>query len=418
MQREIEAACQRAKAAARALATASTATKNRALAAIAAELRAREAEILAANARDLDAARANGLTAAMIDRLRLDPARLEGIAAAAEQIVGLPDPVGAEIDRFEGVQALQIRKVRVPLGVIAIIYESRPNVTVDAAVLALKSGNAVVLRGGSEAVHSNEALAAAIRAGLEAAGLPASAVEFLPFTDRAAVGILCAQAGAIDLLIPRGGQGLIRAVTEHARVPVLKHLDGVCHVFVADDADLELAEEIIVDAKVRRPSACNALETLLVDQAIAAEFLPRIAARLIEEGVILRGCTRTCRIIGGESCEHASEDDWRAEYLDLILAIRVVDGVDEAIDHIESFGSRHSDAIVTRNTELAERFLNAVDSAAVYWNASTRFTDGGCFGFGAEMGISTDKVHARGPVGLVELTSSQYRIYGQGQVRG
>lgn len=404
-----------AKAAARRVALVPAATREAALRAAASALREDEATILAANAEDLAAARAKGLAEAMIDRLRLDPARLEAVAEACEAVAALPDPVGEVIESWTRPNGLRISKVRVPIGLVAIIFESRPNVTVDAAALCLKSGNACVLRGGSEAIRTNIALARAFGRGLAAAGLPAEAATLLPFTEREAVPALASLRGVVDILVPRGGPGLIAAVTECARVPVIKHDAGICHVYVHAAADLDQALAITLNAKCQRPSACNAAETVLVDAAVAPAFLPRLAAALAARGTELRACPRALPLAAGAKA--ATDADFRTEHLGLVLNTKVVDGLDEAVAHIEGFGSAHSDAILTRDEPTARAFLARVDSACVYWNASTRFTDGGEFGFGAEVGISTERLHARGPMGIRELTTWKFTVVGDGQVR-
>lgn len=405
---------QAAQAAARALALARAEQKNAALAAIAAELLAAKAEVQAANALDVAAAEAAGLTAALVKRLVLDDRRYAAMVRGVEEVAALPDPVGEVMEEWERPNGLRIRKLRVPLGVAGLIYESRPNVTVDAAVLCLKTGNAVLLKGGKEAEHSNAALAEVLRRGLAAVGLPADGVALVP-GGRAGAGALMRAVGLVDVLIPRGGAGLIRSVVENSRVPVLETGAGVCHVYVHQDADLEMAARIAVNAKVSNPAVCNAAETMLVDAAVADAFLPRVGALLRDAGVTLRGDAATRQRIPWAG--PATEADWAEEYLDLILAVRVVDGMDSALEHIRLYGTRHSDAIITADAAAAERFMNTVDAAAVYWNASTRFTDGGEFGFGAEVGISTQKLHARGPMGLRELTSYKFRVIGNGQIR-
>lgn len=405
-----------AKKASRALALASTEVRNQALRAAAAALRADEAGILAANAQDLAAARAKGLAEPMVDRLRLDHRRLEDIAVACEAVALLPDPVGEITEEWTRPNGLRIVRRRVPIGLVAIIFESRPNVTVDAAALCLKSGNGCVLRGGSEALHTNLALARSFAAGLRAAGLPAEAVTLLPFTDREAVPALGSLRGIVDIIVPRGGPGLIEAVVSSAKVPVIKHDAGICHVYVHAQADLAMAEQIILNAKCQRPSACNALETLLVDRAVADRFLPALAKTLADRYTELRADEKARALV--PTARAASEQDFRTEHLGLILNVKVVDGLDEAVRHIEEYGSHHSDAIITADEPTARAFLAQVDSACVYWNASTRFTDGGEFGFGAEVGISTDRLHARGPMGIRELTTWKFEIVGQGQVRG
>jgi glutamate-5-semialdehyde dehydrogenase len=389
--------------------------KNRILRAMAAELRHRSAKVIEANHLDVSAAREKGVSGALLDRLKLDGPRVEAIAAAIEQVALLPDPVGQQMDLWERPNGIRIEQVRVPIGTIGIIYESRPNVTADAAVLCFKTGNATILRGGSEAIHSNRAIAEAIQEGGESTGLPPHAIQLVPFTDRESVGILAEMDQWLDLIIPRGGKGLIETVVSLARMPVIKHYDGVCHLYVDSQADLEMAVRLTVDAKTHKPGVCNALETLLVHEAIASEFLAKVADALIAKGVELRGCPRTASWI---PVILATEEDWDTEYLDLILSIKVVASREEAVAHINLHGSHHSDCIVTDDSGAAERFLREVDSACAFHNVSTRFADGGEFGFGAEIGISTDKLHARGPMGLRELTSYQYRIRGEGQTRG
>ena len=401
--------------ASRELARTGTDAKNRALAAMADEVSTRERDILQANAEDVSAAEKTGARGAFIDRLRLDTTRVSAIADGLRQVAALPDPVGGVIREWERPNGLEIAKVRVPIGVIAIVYESRPNVTADAAGLCLKSGNSCILRGGSEAIRSNSVIADALSRAAEKTGLPASSVQLVRRTERELVGQLVRMSGTVDVVIPRGGEGLIRAVTEQATVPVMKHYKGVCHTYVDKAADLAMAEEICFNAKVQRPGVCNAMETMLVHREVAGEFLPRVAKGLIEAGVELRGCRETCSVL--KEARPALEEDWSEEYLDLVLAVRVVGSLEEAAAHINRYGSAHSDAIVTGDDSRAERFLQAVDAACVYVNASTRFTDGGEFGMGAEIGISTDKLHARGPVGLEELTTYKYIIRGSGQVR-
>lgn len=390
--------------------------KNGCLLKMAAAIEAASAEIQQANAVDLEAGTKKGLSAAMLDRLKLDEARIKAMADGLREVTTLDDPVGTTLSSVVRPNGISIRKVSVPIGVIGIVYESRPNVTVDAAGLCLKAGNAVILRGGSEAFHSNMILAHCLnRAGIEA-GMPDGAVQLVPWTDRQAVNLMLKLDQYIDLIIPRGGESLIRTVVENSTIPVIKHYKGVCHVYVDREADLTMAENIIVNAKCQRPSACNAAETILVDAPVANVFLPRMAAVLLKKGVTLRGDTTVCSLV--PEAHPATEEDWYTEYLDLILSVKVVDGVIEAIKHINKYSSHHSDAVVTGNTRTADMFLQGVDSATVYHNASTRFTDGGEFGMGAEIGISTDKLHARGPMGLVELTSYKYLIFGEGQVRG
>lgn len=404
----------RARSAAHALAILSEEGKNEILRAMAAGIRESSTEILAANALDISAGEERGLTSAMLDRLRLDETRLEAVAAGVEKVATLPDPVGEVLGEWDRPNGIRIQQVRVPIGVIGIIYESRPNVTSDAAVLCLKSGNATILRGGSEAIHSNRAIAEALQSGGEKAGLPEGAIQLIPFTDRESVAVMAGMDKYLDLIIPRGGKGLIETVVSLARMPVIKHYDGICHAYVHSDADQEMAVEVVVDSKTQKPSVCNALETLLVDAAIADEFLPKVAAALGEKNVELRGDEATQAVI---PVVPASEEDWSTEYLDYILSVKVVASLDEAIGHINEYSSQHSEVIVTENQEIAERFLWENDSACLFHNVSTRFSDGEEFGFGAEIGISTDKLHARGPMGLRELTSYQYRIRGEGQTK-
>ncbi len=405
-----------AVAAADVLARASTDTKNRALAAIAAALRARVPELLAANARDMDAARAKGLSGAMLDRLALDPKRIEAMARGVEDIAALADPVGTVSAHWTRPNGLDISRVRVPLGVIGIIYESRPNVTCDAGALCLKSGNAAILRGGSESIHSSGAIHACLVEGLQAAGLPAASLQLVRTTDRAAVGyMLSSMTEYIDVVVPRGGKSLVARVQQEARVPVIGHLEGVCHVYVDRDADLAMARAIVKNAKLRRTGICGAAETLLVDRAAAATQLAPIVKDLLDAGCEVRGDAEVQKV--DARVKPASEQDWYTEYLDAIIAARVVDGVDAAIEHIAKYGSAHTDSIVTSNAVTAQRFLDTVDSAIVLHNASTQFADGGEFGMGAEIGISTDRFHARGPVGVEQLTSYKYVVRGSGQIR-
>lgn len=404
----------KARAAAHALALLSPEKKNEILKAMAVGIRNASSEILSANMRDISAGEERGLTAAMLDRLRLDKTRLEAIAAGVEKVSTLPDPVGEILDEWEQPNGIRIQQLRVPIGVIGIIYESRPNVTSDAAVLCLKSGNATILRGGSEAIHSNRALATALQEGGEQAGLPEGAIQLIPFTDRESVAVMAAMDKYLDLIIPRGGKGLIETVVSLARMPVIKHYDGICHAYVHAAADQEMAVKIVVDGKTQKPSVCNALETLLVDVAIADEFLPKVAAALGEKNVELRGDDEVSAVI---PVVPATEEDWSTEYLDLVIAVKIVPSVDGAIAHINEYSSQHSETIITENTQVAEQFLNSIDSACLFHNVSTRFSDGEEFGFGAEIGISTDKLHARGPMGLRELTSYQFRIRGAGQTK-
>jgi glutamate-5-semialdehyde dehydrogenase len=414
---QIEEMGRKARTAARVLALCSKDQKNAALMAMADAIEAAEADIVAANASDLEAAPGYGLNDAAVDRLRLDSARIKGMAQGVRQVAGLPDPCGEVIRDWTRPNGMKITKIRVPIGVVGIIYESRPNVTADAAVLCVKSGNACILRGGKEAIHSNAAIAKALSAGAMNAGLSADTIQLVPFTDREGVRLLAQMDRYLDVIVPRGGHALIEAVVEHARMPVIKHYHGVCHVYVDKSADLGMAEKITVNAKCQRPGVCNAMETLLVHRDLAEKFLPSVAKALREKGVELRGDQRTCEVLG-PAVKPATEADWTTEYLDLILSIRVVDSLEQAIDHIENYGSHHSDTIVTTDEAAARKFLAAVDSAVVFWNVSTRFNDGGEFGFGAEIGISTDKLHARGPMGLEELTTYKYTVTGSGQVRG
>ena len=405
-----------ALAAAALLARAGTAQKDTALGAAAAAVRRERASILAANARDLAAAGARDLSAARLDRLRLDAARIEAIAAGLEAVRALPDPIGTVAERWERPNGLRIERVIVPLGVIGIIYESRPNVTTDAGALCLKSGNAVILRGGSESEHSNRALHACLAAGLEAAGLPAGCIQLVPTSDRAAVGYLLAgMSEYLDVIVPRGGKALVQRVQQEARVPVIGHLEGNCHVYVDRDADVRMARAIALNAKMRRTGICGAAETLLVDEACAATHLAPIIRDLLDAGCEVRGDAHVQRV--DARVRAAREEDWYTEYLDAIIAARVVDGVDAAIAHIARYGSAHTESIVTDNPATAERFLAHVDSAIVLHNASTQFADGGEFGMGAEIGISTERFHARGPVGVEQLTSYKYVVRGAGQVR-
>lgn len=406
----------KAKAAARRLASTESAKKDGALMAIAAALRSSAPAILAANAEDLSAGRAAGLTEGLLDRLALDEARIEGMARGVEEVALLADPVGRIDQGSVRPNGLQIYRVRVPLGVIGIIYEARPNVTADAAALCLKSGNAVILRGGKEAIRSNTAIADCMRAAVEKAGLPADCIQLLEDTSRESANQLMRLNEYLDVLIPRGGAGLIKAVVENATVPVIETGTGNCHVYVDETADLSMAADIVYNAKTSRPSVCNAMETLLVHKDRAAEFLPAVKVRLDEKQVELRGCERT-RAILGASVKPASEGDYATEFLDYILAVRVVDSLDEALEHIARYSSGHSECIVTNSYENARRFEREVDAAAVYVNASTRFTDGGMFGYGAEIGISTQKLHARGPMGVEQLTSMKYVVRGDGQIR-
>ncbi len=405
----------RARAAAAALGLASAEAKVAALREAARAVRVQAYEILAANASDLEEAESEGLSPALRDRLALDPKRLEAIAVGLEAIAALPDPVGRVLAQWTRPNGLRIERVAVPLGVIGIIYESRPNVTADAGGLTLKSGNAAILRGGSESFHSSLALVAALREGLRSAGLPEDAIQLVPTRDRAAVGLMLAMNGVIDIIVPRGGSSLIERVQRESRMPVIAHLEGLCHTYVDGAADPEKARKIVLNAKMRRVSICGATETLLVDRKVAATILPPILADLRAAGCELRGDPEVLAL--DAAVRPATEQDWRTEYLDAILAVRVVDGIDEAIAHIERFGSHHTDAIVTEDKAAAERFLREVDSAIVLVNASTQFADGGEFGMGAEIGISTQRLPPRGPVGAAELTTYKYLVRGMGQVR-
>ena len=421
LREQIGQLARQAKQASRALSTMSAEERNRCLLAMADALEAGGRCIGEANQKDMEAGARNGLSAAMLDRLKLTEKRIAGMARGLREVAALPDPVGRVLEDRIRPNGLRLVKKATPIGVIVIIYESRPNVTADAASLCFKSGNATILRGGSEAAHSNAAIASLMVSAALAASpaFPAHAIQVVPTTDREAIRELLALSQYVDVCIPRGGEGLIRAVTECSRVPVIKHYKGVCHVFVDAAADFDMAERIILNGKTQRPGVCNAVETLLVDRAIAPVFLPRIARALRARSVELRVDSATQEILAGEfgSLKPATEEDWYAEYLDLILAVRVVDGLSGAIDHVNTYGSGHSDSIVTANEAAAARFLNEVDSATVYWNASTRFTDGGEFGMGAEIGISTDKIGARGPMGLEELTTYKWIGIGQGQIR-
>lgn len=417
---EIQAAIhdmgRRARAASRELVKLSTEQKNTILLAMADEIQARETTILAENAKDLVRAQENGLSKAMLDRLKLDPKSLAAIAQAVRDVAALPDPVGEVLTQWTQPNGLHITKKRVPIGVIGIIFESRPNVTTDAASLCFKTGNATLLRGGSEAIHSNVALAAAIQAGGERAGLPADSVQLIPFTDRASVEHMAKMDQHLDLIIPRGGKGLIEKVVATARMPVIKHYDGVCHIYVHADADQDMAARIILNAKTQKPGVCNALETILVHRDIAATFYPLVGQKLAAAQVEVHADPEAQTLLGVTSIP-ATEQDWSTEWLDLILSAKTISGLDEAITHINQYGSHHTDSIITADRAAAERFQHEVDSAVVLHNASTRFNDGGEFGFGAEIGISTDKLHARGPMGLAELCSYKYLVDGSGQVR-
>ena len=406
-----------ALSASRQLSTLSTKAKNTILLAMADSLEASASEILPANKLDIDAAKANALTSAMVDRLRLDEQRLAAIADGIRQVASLPDPVGEVMSNWQRPNGIDITQLRMPIGVIGIIFESRPNVASDAAVLCLKAGNATILRGGSEAIHSNRAIAAALQSGGESAGLPANSIQLIPFTDRESVQHLAEMDQYLDLIIPRGGAGLIEKVVSLARMPVIKHYDGICHVYVDREADIDMATSITVDAKTQKPGVCNALETLVVHKQIAQDFIPTAFAELKKRGVELRCDETALEIAGIDDLKKAEESDWSTEYLDLILSVKVVDGLSCAIEHINEFGSQHSDCIVTADQSRADRFLQEIDSATVFWNTSTRFSDGEEFGFGAEIGISTDKLHARGPMALRELTSYKYLVRGTGQTK-
>ena len=457
-EQKIRELCREAREAARVLATLPTARLDEMLDEIAVQLEKNAADIFDANAMDIAAAEEAGLAKAMIDRLRITEKSLAAMVAGVRQVRALPQPLGQKMTEWERPNGIKISKIRVPIGVIAIIFESRPNVTIDAAVLCLKTGNATILRGGKEAIHSNRALIAALQ---KCASLPKGAVQLIGDTDRALVPFLCRQNDLIDLIIPRGGKSLIETVVAESRIPVIKHADGICSVFVHEKADLTMAEKIVLNAKVQRPGVCNAIETLLIDSAIAPVAVPLLIPALIKAGVEIRGDEKLLAMIGQTGVEipdevpvnqdfkkywaklldarakgdkaavasltknygkngklkWATEEDWTTEYLDLILAVRVVNGLEGALEHLAKYSSHHSDSIITGDAAIAERYLNEVDSATVYWNASTRFTDGGEFGFGAEIGISTDKLHARGPMGLEELTSYKFVIRGTGQIR-
>lgn len=415
LQSELEQLGRRAKAAALKLALVSTLDKNRALLAMAEALDGGKEEILSANAVDVEAGKSKGLSAALIDRLKLTPERIRAMAEGLRQVAALPDPIGEGLSGIRRPNGLDIQKIRVPLGVVAMIYEARPNVTVDAAGLCLKTGNAVILRGGSEAIASNRVLAAILVESAQKAGIPEGAISLVETTDREAVNILLKMNRFVDVIIPRGGAGLIRTVVENSTVPVIETGIGICHTFVDESAELQMASDIAFNAKVSRPGTCNSMETLLVHRTVAGQMLPSLLERYTAAGVELRGCPETA--VFHPAVKPATEEDWATEYLDFILSIKVVGGLDEALQHIDKYSTRHSEAIVTRDYENARRFQMQVDAAAVYVNASTRFTDGFEFGFGAEIGISTQKLHARGPMGLAELTSVKYLICGNGQIR-
>ncbi len=415
MREEIEGIARKAREASYILAKASSEIKNKALRLMADNLEKNREEILRENRKDVERAAEKGLTGALVDRLILNEKRISGMVKSIREVIDLPDPVGEIIGMLRRPNGLLVGKMRVPIGVIGIIYESRPNVTSDAAVLCLKSGNAVILRGGSESYHSNQAIVKYLRKGLKEAGLTPEAIQLIPFLEREAVKYMLKLNNYIDLIIPRGGEGLIRAVAEESLIPVIKHYKGICHVYVDEYADLEMAIEISYNAKVQRPGVCNAMETLLVHEKIAPEFLPPMIEKFKEAEVEMRGCEKVRELVKG--IKEAREEDWFTEYLDLILSIKIVKNIEEAIHHINFYGSHHSDAIVTNHYAMSRKFLEEVDSAAVYVNASTRFTDGGEFGMGAEIGISTDKLHARGPMGIEELTCYKFIIFGSGQVR-
>jgi glutamate-5-semialdehyde dehydrogenase len=404
-----------AKAAARGLAPLSSEEKNRALHLMAERLEAQSEYLVNENSKDLEAAKRAGISGAILDRIALNPGRVQGMAKGLREIAALPDPVHEIVKMWRRPNGLQVGRMRIPLGVIGIIYEARPNVTADAAALCLKSGNAVILRGGSEAHCSNQAIAAVLRQACAETAVPDEAVQVVQSKDHGLVQELLQLENYIDLIIPRGGEELIRAVVANSRIPVIKHYKGVCHVYVDADASYEMAERICLNAKVQRPSVCNAMETLLVHQAMAANFLPTLAAKYQAAGVELRGCDKTCALIPG--IKHATEADWTTEYLDLILSVRIVNDMNEAIDHIERYGSEHTETIVTSNYQRSREFVDRVNSSAVMVNASTRFNDGGELGLGAEIGISTSKIHAFGPMGLEELTTTKFVVFGNGQIR-
>lgn len=412
---------QRTKAAARSLAKCSSEVKNRALLTMAERLERETASLLTENMKDLEAGKEKGLAGPLLERLTLTPKRIAEMAAGLREVASLPDPVGEVLKMTRRPNGIQVGQMRVPIGVIGIIYESRPNVTADAAGLCIKSGNGVILRGGSEAIHSNIAIARVLDEAGRAAGLPPHAVTLVETTDRQAIFDLLTFDDLIDLIIPRGGEGLIRTVVDHAKIPVMKHDKGICHTFVDESADLQMAEEISLNAKVQRPATCNAMETLLIHRKIAPAFLPKIAKRLQEAGVEMRGCPETMNLLEGETktarITPAEETDWTTEYLDLILSVKIVDSIEAAMEHIATYGSQHSEAIITQDYSHAMRFLNEVDASAVFVNASTRLNDGYQLGLGAEMGISTSRIHARGPMGLEALTCTKFIIFGDGQIR-
>lgn len=413
----IVALARRARAASLEVARLDAEDRSAALREVATALEGASDQILRANATDLDGADARGVTGPMRDRLTLDRTGVARIAAAVREIAAQEDPLGRIEDEHVRPNGLRVGRMRIPLGVVAMIYESRPNVTADAAALCLRAGNAVVLRGGSEAIHSNRAIAEAVRTGLERSRVPVDAVQLVSTTDRAAVDVLLRQEDAIDLVIPRGGEGLIRAVTEKSRIPVLQHFKGVCHMYLDASAPDERASDLVFNAKVQRPGVCNALETLLVHRDAAPRLLPGLAARLADAGVILRGCSATRSLLADQGIQPATEEDWHTEYLDLILAVRIVDSLEDALEHIATYASGHTEAIVTDDPEVAQVFVRAVQSSTVLVNASTRFADGGELGLGAEIGISTSKLHAYGPMGARELTTRKFVVFGDGQVR-
>jgi glutamate-5-semialdehyde dehydrogenase len=415
VQSTVESLAVAAKKAARNVASLSTTSKNNVLLRMAEALQEQKEYIQAENEKDLQAGREKGLSAAMLDRLALSDKVIESMIVGLQEVIALPDPVGEVDEMIKRPNGLMVGRMRIPLGVIGMIYESRPNVTVDAAALCLKAGNAILLRGGSEAINSNLALAKVLQDALASEKINPAAVQVMPTTDRKAVNVLLSLEEYIDLIIPRGGEGLIRFVAENSRIPVLKHYKGVCHVFVDAGADLDMAVDIVMNGKCQRPGVCNALETLLVHQDIASDFLPLVASSLVAAGVEIRGCPRTKEIL--PDIKDAVEEDWPAEFLDLILAVKVVDDLDGAMDHIDTYGSQHTEVIVTRSYPNGQRFIKEVDASAVMINASTRFSDGGQFGLGAEIGISTTKLHAYGPMGLKELTARKFIVYGDGQIR-
>ncbi len=412
---EMREMARRAKEASRQLAQASTEQKNRALHEMAGEMERNQDLLIAQNQKDLAEGERNRLSSSMMDRLRLTPKVIRGMVEGLREVAQLPDPVGEVIRMWQRPNGLWVGRMRIPIGVIGIIYEARPNVTADAAGLCLKSGNSVILRGGSEAFHSNQAIGELLQRAAAKVGLPRDAVQVIPYTQRELIQEMLLLEDEIDLIIPRGGEELIRFVTSHSKIPVIKHYKGVCHIFVDETADLEMATQICLNAKVQRPGVCNAMETLLVHRGVAKQFLPKVAAELRREGVELRGCPRTREILNG--IQEATEEDWYSEYLDLILSIKVVDGIEDAMDHIATYGSLHTEAIVTASYENARRFLKEVQSSCVLVNASTRLNDGFELGLGAEIGISTSKIHAFGPMGLEELTTTKFIVFGNGQIR-